>query len=200
MLCLTLRTHLIKRTGVDSFLASDGRPYMERTWYSGPLKDYFIGSLNAFGIDHSVADKQSMPAVTPFVLYRRAVTDLIESLEQSKATTFEDLFLHGENVSEFGLYYAFFLANNINTEDAYWCDRPVGVTLWRQWAADSKKQIAILDRVKDKHVVSLGIHRNCINSLSSQAKEAVLHIWVDAGLFRDITEGAAFLSLLVDRI
>jgi hypothetical protein len=194
---LDAKNHLIRKTDVNSFLSPDGRPYMARTFNNMPLKDYILGSLRTFGLDSNIADQYSMPSITPFVLYRDCVLAMMKDIERIHGRQFDDYFLYGENlVSEFGLYSAYFIANDINLEDAYWCDRAICITFWKQWMPTEEKQLKALSVVANEGIVMLGLHRNCMVSMSDKARATIFDIWIEAGLFKDASDAATYWQLL----
>ena len=197
---LDAKNHLIRKTGVASFIASDGRPYMARTWNCMPLKEYIIGSLKTFRLDADIADQLTMPSITPFVLYTKAVLNMITEIENIQNLSFDECFLSGkENVSEFGLYAAFFIKNNISLESAYWCDKTICTTLWRQWASTEERQLKQLANLSHDDMVMLGLHRNSFSPMSDQARKTIFKIWVDSGLFEEGSDAAAYWDVLEKR-
>jgi hypothetical protein len=194
---LDAKNHFIRQASVDDFISSDGRPYMKRSLYSGPLKDFFINSLRYFGIDPSVGSQLSMPAITPFTFYTDVVRDMILTVEEQEDQSFENFFLaEGRDVSEFSLYYAFFLKKGLSVEALYSLERSICVTLWKQWATSPEQQLEQLGGLRDDSIVLFGLHRNCIRHLSEESKEVVLEYWVRAKLFPDIPSATEFYKAL----
>ncbi|MEM1389521.1 MAG: DUF6492 family protein [Pseudomonadota bacterium] len=193
---LDAKNHFFRDVASHNFVSAEGLPKTWRMTTKGPLRDYFINSLNAFDLDIENTGEPIMPSITPYVLWTKIVRDMIQDIQKRHETDFTSFFLEKDkNVSEFHLYYAYFVSQGLKPETIYaFSDSPL-VALFRIYANAESEEISVLKQTHNPSKFILGIHSSRIFDLHDAGREHLISTWVRAGIFKNSEQAESFMSL-----
>lgn len=177
--------------GDEFFRAADGRPRVTAYSYRNhPLRPALEHVLHYLGIDPAPHIERFPATVTPFVLVRSVVLDLIAAVESRSGRSFAEEFVRQE-LTEFFLYSGSILAAGKELTDVSEINDLACPTVWPR-SADVTGMKAAIARAETGALPVFSVHRKAFGLLDHTSLELLAEFWTARGLFPDLGSARTF--------
>jgi Family of unknown function (DUF6492) len=191
---LDAKNHFIRHVTSDCFMDQTGKPLMGFEPVASSLQKYFTASLAAFALSPENHLAHAASPVTPFVMPRHLVLEMMASIEAREGNEFSRYFLVNNGLlTEFFLYYGYILSRFDDPLIVH-SPRVSGIiTLFRRWPDTREKFRWAAARVQDPRTFCFGLHRGRLSHMSDDERAFVRDLWMETGLVADARQADAFL-------
>lgn len=197
---LDAKNHAIRPIGADFFFTPDGRAKTVSGNYTadvtfGRFLRTALRYLDATATPEQIAN--GLPTTTPNLLLREAVLELMAHVSDREQTRFDRAFIASpefRDITEFMLYYAWFLKSGRRLEDHYAFTDANYVTFFRSTANHEDRIRMRLLRLRDQRIGMLGLHRAYLGRIGPAEEEVFATLWLQSRVFAHRAEVTQFLA------
>jgi len=196
VLILDSKNHFIRRLNEAALFNPDGKMRTVTYPLNTAFTEKFERACDLFGIAPTEADfANAMPQSTPYLASKDLIKRMLAETEGLLATDFENAFINLGPFTEFYLHYAFILSKPGLFETIYDSGKNVNVTFWNPANETAESFGHKLEKIKQSHICSIGIHKRYIKNAPEGFLKAISEIWGEAGLIRGDSEVSYFMKL-----
>lgn len=177
--CLDSKNVFIKEATFDHFHSD--RPLTT----TQPLRGYIQEKSSnfysdMFGLDRIKDPDRAFAIMTPFPIITNRALELMSYIETLSGLPFEDAFASHETVSEFMLYFSYL--RKIGRVDDHAPGPYLSHTIWPKIDGYSAADIGIKLNKAEASALMIGLHRNTLKDLSSDAHAVLAQFLKKSGL------------------
>jgi len=189
---LDAKNHLVRPTGLSSFVAPDGRPRANFYHYDAhPLRTSLERVLDYFGLERESHLARFTSTATPFILVTIVCRRLVADLEAREAKPFAELFVN-RGFTEFFLYSAW-LESTGTTLDVLYDDSGIpNPAVWPRGRGQAGVA-RVLDAASSPTTHFLSIHRTALARMGRSATDLLIAFWIERGFFSGRGEARRFI-------
>jgi uncharacterized protein DUF6492 len=191
-LVLDAKNHFIRSTTVGDFFSKSGRGLYPPDNF-GSLQEHFVNAAKLFGVEPEGLIDSFFSPVTPSILHRQSVLDLNEAVVRMTGKSIGDLIVQFDvPYTEFILYSLYLYS--VDGFDALYQPSPsITTTIWKENAMDSGSFERKMTQARSMTTLCFSVHRLAREVLTSEQRQQIADLWLDAGLIDDIGSAHKFL-------
>lgn len=192
-LALDAKTHFIQPSALESLL--DLKSKKARTQKNRRNRAPDNALMEALEYFHATPIDFELPAVAPFTFHTASVRQMIDEIETREGAHFDDFMLdRGWGFTEYALYFAYLLTKEAGPGELYRFGSRNAAQIARRTPADGDAFTEFMDGLEANPVMTFGIHRSRVATLTEADWERIIPLWLKGGLFDDTGEAKSFLS------
>lgn len=191
-LVLDSKNHFTRPVSWEDFFATDGRAKTHTARHSGYLQTCFQHSLNYFGLKPDPEDTQVLPTITPYMMHRDTVRDMLAAIYTQDNLSVAELIRANNKRTEFLLYCAYLKKTNQIEKYYSFAPRPF-VTLFTRFPEEEEAIDRHLAQLEQPLVFAFGLHANRFAKLSEKHIGVISDFWARRGIFETPEDGRAFI-------
>lgn len=186
------KNHLIKRLDRAQLFHHSGMPLSEYVVHSGYLEQCRKHSFDVWKV--TLEDQQKcLPTVTPYLMITKLANQMLEAIANVGLKSVDSIIAANKKCTEFLLYAGWLLT--LAPLEHFYAARPrPSATLFARWPEQHQDVVSVLNRSRHDKVYSLGVHANRYVQLTSEQAVMLSELWLDAGLFANLTECQNFIK------
>ena len=190
-LVLDCKIHYIRPVSRDHIYTGDGKLRTHQYRVVEHFTRQFEKALKFLEVPQPENLDDALPTVPPVLFKTQLVKELIANIETKGRGNFPEIFMK-EGFTEFYLYLAYLLKRFSGTEEFYEkVDRQTIPILASK--ADKPDEIkALLARLDDEGMKSLGVHREVIEATRENNRKVIADTWLKFDLISSLEEADDF--------
>lgn len=192
------KNHWLRPISRDVFYAESGLPYLDSENYVGhPLREFLLRALGYFGLQDPRYQETFYQTITPFVMDKDVVQDLIAHMEAKSGRSFAEVMRDGW-LTEFFTYEAFICWRHGSIEARY-AVRPLPATavsdvVWPESNDEGTIERILRDLEARQHPM-FSFHRRAGKGLSGRSRRLLADFWIRHGLLADRSAAWRFFAV-----
>ena len=192
-LVLDSKNHFTRPVSWEDFFASDGRAKTHTARHGGYLQTCFQHSLAYFGLKLDPEDTQVLPTITPYMMHRDTVRDMLAAIYTQDRLSVAELIRANNKRTEFLLYCAYL--KKIDQIEAHYAFAPRPfVTLFTRSPEEEDAIDRHLAQLEQPLVYAFGLHAKRFAQLSEKHIGMISDFWARRGIFNSPEAGRAFIK------
>lgn len=196
MVILDAKNHFFAPIDRTDFISDTGKPLTYYEKIGDWQKRWFRDACKIIGLDPKVArEDEYMPSMTPFVVRRSFLKDVLDAAESSAAPIQVLFGTKRDEVTEFALVFAHCLKVHGSIEGEFQLGlNPAAFTIRDPEQGRSNLAIREIETGAKK---VFGLHIGSTPHLSREERERICALWVEHGLAKSPKEGQSIIEDLV---
>lgn len=189
---LDAKNHFVRPATTEFFVAADGRSRINVYGYeTHPLRPNLERVLTYLNVAPEGFVVRFTATVTPFVLDRRTVRDMVSDIELRSGRTFATEFVN-QDLTEFFLYSGWVVSQGQTLDEAFECTDVACPAVWPK-AANLPGVQGAIEAAIVRDVPIFSVHRRALAVLPPESIEVLAEFWVERGLFESTSDAATFV-------
>jgi len=189
-LVLDCKNHFINYTTSDDFLDSGIPKYklssiLER--FEGDSKSVlninFVNSYQLFNLDPKNYLESTFGSITPFILKKSIIKEMIVYVEEKFKKDFNELFLYQLKCAEFYMYGAFLHSKRVLNIDYLIEKKRVAILIWESNRRDENYLNWTLGEIAKNNIKIFGVHKKAYENISPLIFLGIVNLWKSKGFF-----------------
>lgn len=192
-LVLDTKNHFTRPVSWVDFFVPDGRAKTHEAHHDGYFLTCLTHSMAYFGQEVGVEDPHHLPTITPYMLHRDTVRDMLDAIRSTDNLSVYEVIRANNKRTEFLLYYAY-LKKTGQLEALYsFTPRPFVTLLDRSPIEDDAidQHLATLD---SPDTYAFAIHTKRFAQLSEKHIKAISAFWARRNIFPSEQAGRHFIK------
>lgn len=189
---LDAKNHFVRPVTTEYFVAADGRSRINVYGYeTHPLRPNLERVLTYLNVAPEGYVERFTATVTPFVLERKTVREMVNDIEVRSGQPFATEFVR-QDLTEFFLYSGWVVSRGRTLDEAFECTDVACPAVWPKAANLSGVQSAI-EAANERDVPIFSVHRRALAVLPPEGTLALAEFWVERGLFELASDAETFV-------
>ncbi|MFA7266274.1 MAG: DUF6492 family protein [Candidatus Nanopelagicales bacterium] len=189
---LDAKNHFVRPVTPEFFVGEDGRSRINVYGYeTHPLRPNLERVLTYLGVDPDQYVKQFTATVTPFVLERDTVCQMMADIERRSGQPFATEFVR-QDLTEFFLYAGWVLSKGRTLDEAFECTEVACPAVWPK-AANLPGVRAAIAAADERDVPVFSVHRRALAIVPPESSQALAQFWVARDLFDSAAQASGFV-------
>jgi hypothetical protein len=196
-LALDPKNHFIQKSALENVV--DLRIKKARTYKSRRNRAPDKAVLEALDYFQVEATDFELTSVAPFPFHTATVREMIDKIETREGAHFDDFMLdRGYGFTEYSLYFAFLLTKDGGPGEHYRFGSRNSALISRRAPAEGEAFKEFITSLEGGPVMTFGIHRSRVVSLSEAEWEMIIPLWLKANLFDDAGDAKRYIADLTN--
>ena len=192
-LVLDAKNHFVASLRREFLFGPDGRPRVNAYSYvDHPHRARLERVLRYLGVDPGPHIEWFTATVTPYLLDRQLVLNLIRGIEARSGRSFHDEFLRKE-LTEFLLYGGWVVAGGVDLDERFDLHQVFAQTLW-PGSASAPDVRRVVARAREGEAPLFSVHRGALGVLDTQGTALLADFWTERGLFPTGADATQWLT------
>lgn len=190
---LDAKNHLIQPSALESVV--DLKSKKARTHKNRRNRAPDKALMEALEYFQATPTDFELPSTAPFTFHAASVRQMIDEIETREGAHFDDFMLdRGWGFTEYSLYFAYLLTKETGPGELYRFASRNAALIARRAPAEGDAFNEFIDGLEANPVMTLGIHRSRVATLSEAEWDKIIPVWLKAELFDDAGAAKQFLS------
>lgn len=191
------KNHWLRPITRDVFFSDSGLPYLDSESYVGhPLREFLLRALGYFDLQDARYQEIFYQTITPFVMDRAVVQELIAHMEAKSGRSFAEVMRDGW-LTEFFTYEAFICWRYGGIETKY-AVRPLPADAVKDVVWPESNDHASIERIlrdlETRRHPMFSFHRRAGKGLSRRSRRLLADFWIRHGLLADHAAARRFFA------
>jgi len=192
-LVLDAKNHFIRTITADHFFSESDRGLYPPDDFRS-LREHFKNAAEFFRVEPEGLIDAFFSPITPSILHRQSALDMNDAVLAMTGDSIGELIVQFETPHTEFILYSLYLYSIGRFDDLYEPAPPITISLWKEHAVDAMTFDAHILRARSDEILCFSVHRLAREILTSQQRQQIARLWLDAGLIDDTSSADRFLS------